>query len=78
MYNCRFCRCKNLHFFCSFVTQAAYFKILEHDMFPMSWGSATVYISQKTTAPFGDPNAVDDNSSNSSKSQGGDGGGGNA
>lgn len=27
-------------------------------MFPMSWGSATVYISQKTTDPFGDPNKV--------------------
>lgn len=24
-------------------------------MFPMSWGSATIYISQKTTDPFGDP-----------------------
>lgn len=31
-------------------------------MFPMSWGSATVYISQKTTDPFGDPNAADDSS----------------
>lgn len=29
-------------------------------MFPMSWGSATVYISQKTTVPFGDPNAIDE------------------
>lgn len=36
--------------------QATYFKVLEHDMYPMSWGSATVYISQKTTDPFGDPN----------------------
>eukprot|EP00752_Nemacystus_decipiens_P006915 g6209.t1 len=41
---------------------AAYFKVLEHDMFPMSWGSATVYISQKTTEPFGDPNAAEDDS----------------
>lgn len=46
-------------------TQAAYFRVLEHDMFPMSWGSATVYISQKFTEPFGDPNAVDDSSSSS-------------
>ncbi|CAM9999299.1 unnamed protein product, partial [Ectocarpus fasciculatus] len=53
---------------------AAYFKVLEHDMFPMSWGSATVYISQKTTAPFGDPSAVEEDSITSS--QGGSGGGG--
>ncbi|CAM9261116.1 unnamed protein product [Scytosiphon promiscuus] len=54
---------------------AAYFKVLEHDMFPMSWGSATVYISQKTTAPFGDPNATDDDSSRSSSQRGRGGGG---
>lgn len=35
--------------------QASYFKVLEHNMCPMSWGSATVYISQKTTDPYGDP-----------------------
>lgn len=34
-------------------------------MFPMSWGSATVYISQKTTAPFEDVNAIDENNSRS-------------
>jgi hypothetical protein len=25
------------------------FIVLEHDMFPMSWGNATVYIMQKST-----------------------------
>eukprot|EP00903_Cladosiphon_okamuranus_P013695 g12752.t1 len=49
--------------------KAAYFKVLEHDMFPMSWGSATVYISQKTTDPFGDPNAAEDSSSSSVNSK---------
>ncbi|CAM9513142.1 unnamed protein product [Ectocarpus sp. 6 AP-2014] len=54
---------------------AAYFKVLEHDMFPMSWGSATVYISQKTTAPFGDPSAVEEDSSTGSQDGGGSVGG---
>lgn len=43
--------------------------MLEHDMFPMSWGSATVYISQKTTEPFGDPkDEADDDIKSSIKS----------
>lgn len=27
------------------------FVVLEHEMFPMSWGNATVYIMQKATDP---------------------------
>ena len=27
------------------------FVVLEHEMCPMSWGNATIYIMQKTTEP---------------------------
>jgi hypothetical protein len=27
------------------------FVVLEHEMFPMSWGNATIYIMQKATEP---------------------------
>ena len=40
-------------FFVSFTKRLSCqdFKILEHEMYRMSWGEATVYIMQKTTDP---------------------------
>ncbi|CAM9155971.1 unnamed protein product [Heterosigma akashiwo] len=30
---------------------STHFEVLEHEMYQMSWGGATVYIQQKTTEP---------------------------
>lgn len=45
---------------------STHFEVLEHEMYQMSWGGATVYIQQKTTEPVpaadlvGPPPAVED------------------
>ena len=38
-----------------------HFKVLEHQLYQMSWGGATVFISQKTTDPYIDEDEGDDN-----------------
>jgi hypothetical protein len=36
------------------------FEVLEHEMYRMSWGEATIFIMQKTTEPNGDVDSDDE------------------